>query len=277
MRYDKNIIYSAALAIGLLGILPAMAQQRFTALYDYSERNAVTGEVSTDLIRLSQEAGYFSCLSENTYRKDQVQDSLAREGLDPYTVVAMTRDMARGMRTTIVTDAGLTKRVVYEFPYTFIHYEEQIPQVDWESRGSQQTKEVAGIPSKEVVGKLYGREWRVSYAPEIPFAVGPWKLTGLPGLITEAVTTDSLYHFRLVAFEPTPDKDLPVSSVRSGKVESKLMSKKEVLDGLYQSATNNRAWLKKLYPVSSQPAETPEELRRNALARKSYQYIEIEP
>ena len=248
-------------------------QKRYKALYEYTERNATTGKVTNDIIRLNSEKGYFSCVSENTYRKNLVRDSLIQTGLDPYTIVAMTRDMARGQRTRIFTDLAGNTRTVYEFPMTQIHYEEPLPVVTWEL--SDEVKEVNGIPSKQARGKLYGREWIVSYATDIPLPVGPWKLTGLPGLVTEAVTTDSLYHFTLISFALTPDDERPIiPSPSAPATPSKKQSKKEVLHALHQCATNNRAWLKKLYPVSSQPEETPEDLRRMALARKSYQYIE---
>ena len=248
-------------------------QKRYKALYKYTERNATTGKVTNDIIRLNSEKGYFSCVSENTYRKNLVRDSLIQTGLDPYTIVAMTRDMARGQRTRIFTDLAGNTRTVYEFPSTQIHYEEPLPVVTWEL--SDEVKEVNGIPSKQARGKLYGREWIVSYATDIPLPVGPWKLTGLPGLVTEAVTTDSLYHFTLISFALTPDDERPIiPSPSAPATPSKKQSKKEVLHALHQCATNNRAWLKKLYPVSSQPEETPEDLRRMALARKSYQYIE---
>ncbi|MDD7469026.1 MAG: GLPGLI family protein [Porphyromonas sp.] len=269
----KLILTLCCLAIMVPNSWDLFGQDRHTALYSYTERNAMTGRVTNDIIRLNSEKGYFSCVSENTYQKDLVQDSLVQTGLDPYTIVAMTRDMARGQRTRIFTDLAGNTRTVYEFPMTQIHYEEPLPVVTWEL--SDEVKEVNGIPSKQARGKLYGREWIVSYATDIPLPVGPWKLTGLPGLVTEAVTTDSLYHFTLISFALTPDDERPIiPSPSAPATPSKKQSKKEVLNALHQCATNNRAWLKKIYPVSSQPEETPEDLRRMALARKSYQYIE---
>ena len=270
----KKIFFTlCCLAIITSNSWVVFGQKRHKALYEYTERNSMTGKVTNDIIRLNSEKGYFSCVSENTYQKKLVQDSLLQTGLDPYTIVAMTRDMERGQRTRIFTDLADNTRTVYEYPMTQIHYEEPLPVVTWEL--SDEVKEVNGIPSKQARGKLYGREWIVSYATDVPLPVGPWKLTGLPGLVTEAVTTDSLYHFTLISFALTPDDELPILPSPSAQSSpSKKQSKKEVLNALHQCATNNRAWLKKLYPVSSQPEETPEDLRRMALARKSYQYIE---
>ena len=106
--------YLLSLTLLLTTSLLATGQQRYTALYSYTERNATTGKVTNDIIRLNSEKGYFSCVSENTYQKKLVQDSLLQTGLDPYTIVAMTRDMARGQRTRIFTDLASNTRTVYE-------------------------------------------------------------------------------------------------------------------------------------------------------------------
>lgn len=260
------------LCLVLLATVPLLAQQRYTALYDYREVNEVTGRVTTDLIRLSMEDGYYVSLSENTYQKKLVQDSLMATGLDSYTIVAMTRDMARGSRTRIFTDLRTGQRTVYEFPMTLLHYVEIPQRVGWQL--TDEEREVSGIASKLARGHLYGRDWIVAYAPDVPWTVGPWKLSGLPGLVTDAMTTDSLYHFTLVELRLTGDGEEPIRPWVSDTAPSKKQSKRQVLNALRECEVNNRGWLRKIYPVSSQPEETPEEIRRNALKRKSYQYIE---
>ena len=44
---------------------------------------------------------------------------------------------------------------------------------------------------------LHGRRWTVRYDEDIPTTAGPWKLCGLPGLIVDAVSEDSIHHFTL--------------------------------------------------------------------------------
>ena len=46
--------------------------------------------------------------------------------------------------------------------------------------------------------QLHGRKWTVRYDDAIPTTAGPWKLCGLPGLIVEAVSEDSVHRFKLI-------------------------------------------------------------------------------
>lgn len=77
--------------------------------------------------------------------------------------------------------------------------EEEIPQIEWDIQDS--TKNVLGYECTLATGDLYGRRWNVWFTPDIPIQNGPWKLSGLPGLILEAETTDGLYLFTATGLE----------------------------------------------------------------------------
>lgn len=96
---------------------------------------------------------------------------------------------------------------------TFI-YEEPMPDVSWELVDS--SKSVCGYQCHMAVGRLYGREWTVWYAPEIPLPFGPYVLGGLPGLIMEAADSDGIFNFVAVGLEEAP-ADTMVGILRSGK------------------------------------------------------------
>jgi len=62
---------------------------------------------------------------------------------------------------------------------------------------TKETKEVAGYICTKATTNFRGRQWIAWFAPEIPVALGPWKLHGLPGLILEA--SDSTKTYTIIA------------------------------------------------------------------------------
>jgi GLPGLI family protein len=51
--------------------------------------------------------------------------------------------------------------------------------------------------------ELHGVKWTVRYDEDIPTTAGPWKLCGLPGLITEAVSDGGIHRFTLIDLQRT--------------------------------------------------------------------------
>lgn len=89
-----------------------------------------------------------------------------------------------------------------------LYSEDEIPQIDWEI--SDSTKNVLGYECNLATTNLYGRKWNAWFAPEIPVMNGPWKLSGLPGLILEAETEDGLYYFIATGLQQTTQPIGPV-------------------------------------------------------------------
>ncbi len=77
-------------------------------------------------------------------------------------------------------------------------YEESRNPVKWMMEEGVDT--VCGYPCRIARGEYGGRTWIVKYTPEISTQNGPWKLTGLPGLILDARDTEGTHHFSAVAF-----------------------------------------------------------------------------
>ena len=73
---------------------------------------------------------------------------------------------------------------------------EPAPVIMWEIQDS--VKIVAGRECSLAKGHFGGREWEVWFSQEIPYSSGPWKLSGLPGLILEARERNSQYCFECI-------------------------------------------------------------------------------
>jgi GLPGLI family protein len=85
-----------------------------------------------------------------------------------------------------------------------VEYSEPVPQIEWTISG--QTDSVGGYRCIRADGRFGGRDWRVWFAPDLPFAVGPWKLGGLPGLIlrVEDASGDYRFEFDGISTEAEP-------------------------------------------------------------------------
>lgn len=62
-----------------------------------------------------------------------------------------------------------------------------------------------------------GRHWIAWYAPEVPLSHGPWKLSGLPGLIFETYDQSNDYHYRLVGLHTVVGADVEMLNLRNYK------------------------------------------------------------
>ncbi len=77
-----------------------------------------------------------------------------------------------------------------------IFYREPEPDFAWQL-GTADTV-ICGYRCTDATATFRGREWRVWFAPELPFSAGPWKLSGLPGLILRAVDRSGMHTYEAV-------------------------------------------------------------------------------
>ncbi len=89
-------------------------------------------------------------------------------------------------------------------------YEEEIPQIEWELTDS--TKTILGYECQMAKGNLHGRKWQVWFTSDIPVMNGPWKFSGLPGLILEATDDSGLYNFKATGIQQTRRLMIPMYS-----------------------------------------------------------------
>ncbi len=88
------------------------------------------------------------------------------------------------------------------------YYEEEIPDIEWEVGDS--TKTILGYECFEATADFHGRKWSVWFTPEIPIVAGPWKLSGVPGLILEATAEGGQYGFVADGIQKTDKIITPV-------------------------------------------------------------------
>ena len=83
------------------------------------------------------------------------------------------------------------------------YYTAPAPNIKWKLQNDKKT--ILGYECQKAVGVFGGRTYEVWFAAALPYTVGPWKLSGLPGLILEA--KDSKNELMFTAKEITKNTD----------------------------------------------------------------------
>ena len=65
--------------------------------------------------------------------------------------------------------------------------EDAMPAIDW--RISNDTATLGGLHCQKAAAHFKGRDYTAWFCPDMPLHVGPWKFSGLPGVIVEVYDT----------------------------------------------------------------------------------------
>ena len=89
------------------------------------------------------------------------------------------------------------------YPYRYMT-DEPLEKQNWKLTDAQDT--ICDYASLSATAKYHGLTWNVYYTEDVPASIGPWKLGGLPGLITKATDAKGIHTFTLYGFhqEETP-------------------------------------------------------------------------
>lgn len=87
--------------------------------------------------------------------------------------------------------------------------EEPLENIEW-TLVEDSTKNVLGYDCLMAATNYHGRKWTAWFTPEIPVQAGPWKLSGLPGLILEADADNGVYSFVATGIQNADRPIVPV-------------------------------------------------------------------
>ena len=175
--------------------LDTLCQTKFTAVYQYSINTAdADGKPVTDSIRLALQVGD-GVWKTWTYERYLFQQQRDEEIGDDHFWFMHNEALMHIATTTVGYPEGKTSAIELIPP---LQYEvtEDTEMPTWTMvEGSDS---VCGYLCQKANGKFRGRTWTVLYAEDIPTAAGPWKLHGLPGLITYAADDEGIHTFKLI-------------------------------------------------------------------------------
>lgn len=189
---------------------------RLVAVYDYEcHTQDADGKPVTDRMKLCLLVGQHCtrCFPYRKFRKERewadgeeraATDFLglkAREYLGGYDFLSeeelpLLRSESYCMMPEVWTNYPDGKTTVRDaIPPSIYETQEARTPIDWKL--TDNTMNISGYLCKTATCQLHGRQWTVRYCEDIPTTAGPWKLCGLPGLIVEAVSDDSIHRFTL--------------------------------------------------------------------------------
>ncbi|APS38482.1 GLPGLI family protein [Salegentibacter sp. T436] len=180
-----------------LGNLQAQNQYSYKATYqlefqeDSTDENSIKSE--TGVLYLSEEQSRYSSLGK------AVKDSL--ENMTNPVVMRMDEyNQMTDFKYTIYKDYQDNELTLAEKVFQYeLKYKQDLKQIEWEIQ--PENKEILGFSVQKATGDFAGRNYIAWFAPELPFSDGPYKFSGLPGLILEISDLKNHYHFSLTAFQ----------------------------------------------------------------------------
>jgi len=125
---------------------------------------------------------------------------------------------------------GITSTEIFEFPNInkmvrkeklLNNYliEEPYPTINWKI--SADTATISNLHCQKATGHFKGRDYIAWFCADLPFRNGPWKLTGLPGLIVEAHDIKDQVIFKFDGIEEIVKTAPDPNAVENGLSEGK--------------------------------------------------------
>lgn len=117
--------------------------------------------------------------------------------------VELNKDGGGLATTVILIDKQVQKRIITIRPQAgkICTYTEEVAYPEWEMLSGEQT--ILELPCKQARATYRGRTYTAWYSLEMPMAIGPWKLGGLPGLILKVEDDKGEYIFECIEIKNT--------------------------------------------------------------------------
>lgn len=189
-----------------------LANETMEFVYEYKwcVDTVETHDEKTDRMLLQIAPGGLSKFS--SYKNLSVDSLLMRLSREQVAEAALEGKLSNGEPMTIYKNfpAGHlthTEKICQDW----FRYEEEMPQFDWELTDSMTI--VLGYECREARCSFRGREWSAFYCEEIPVPDGPWKLSGLPGLIMKAGDENGEYIFECIGINSSATRPVTIYKV----------------------------------------------------------------
>ena len=202
MRRIPIFCFAWIFAIVVLHAQETIDTARFWAVYKFSYKTAPEQPEfdNVDWIYLDMGHKVTKFYSRYGEIRDSIMNNGFKNGLSAWEILELIKGYPRPSNTPVYYQFYDEKktRTAIEYMDGYIG-EEQMAMPDWTLH--EDTATISGYLCKRATTHYRGRDWEVYYTSEIPLNRGPWKLWGLPGLITRATDADHYFLFEMEAFK----------------------------------------------------------------------------
>ncbi|WP_185097134.1 GLPGLI family protein [Chryseobacterium sp. IHB B 17019] len=217
---------------------------------------------TTFALLLNQNESYFKNM--NKYIKDSLinEKQIILSG-NAYNDMKMTGKYYSNFPETI----GITSSKVYVSLAVYnknFRYEED-NNISWQLQNDFKT--IGKYKVQKAIAKKYGRTWVAWFAKDIPFPFGPYKFSGLPGLILEVYDDKDDYHYSLYKF----GKRKYICNSANMYKNAKLVDKSKVFDQKRKSMQD----INKFKELIDDPEIIQTITKRAPVVAKEYNPIEL--
>lgn len=243
-------------------------------VYDYNYCVDTTGTLSENYTndRMLLQIAHSGLSKFSSYKNLTVDSILMNFSPDQVQEAALDGKLSNGEFMTIYKNYPEGKLTHTEkICIDWFRYEEDLPKMEWEMTDS--TANIVGYECKSAVCNFRGRKWTAFFAEDIPVMDGPWKLTGLPGLILKASDENNHYSFECIGIKSKGDRPITIYKVPFNKT-----SRKKFYDTKHRYDINPYAYFESTgggHVTVSDEAGNPVLDAYDPL-KLSYDYIEID-
>ncbi|MDP5121807.1 MAG: GLPGLI family protein [Spirosomaceae bacterium] len=178
----------------------------------------LTFQPSVDTVELKQEkmmllVGDSTSLffSKNAFVRDSIMASFKGDNPDISRMMAAIQSAPKSVFSYEVIKRNNSQQIVFQEKVFMdkLAYTEPLPAVTWNITNETATK--VGYPCQKATTTYGGRDYEAWFTFQIPIQDGPYKFSGLPGLIVEMYDTENHYHFTLAGLEKATSGEIAVS------------------------------------------------------------------
>ncbi|RYG22343.1 MAG: GLPGLI family protein [Chitinophagaceae bacterium] len=185
--------------------------------YTYTSKTDTlkTGKARTEnmILFIGKNASLYSSRNKIAYELSEDQKNLARAiarsstGGGAPSIIQIDRSAGDWLTRTNYLFFNKEKKMMVKEEILGTSYliEEKTPEINWKI--TKDTATFSGIACQKATTNYEGQNWTASFAPDLPFQAGPWKLQGLPGLIIDAFNETKIVQFQFAGFEKASDGD----------------------------------------------------------------------